>query len=95
MGETQPEIRPARTEDAGRILALRRLCYRGEAELYDDHTLPPLTQILEGVKRHPNAQTVLVARVGEGVVGSVRARAVCGTCHVGRLAVHPRFRRRG
>ena len=42
-----------------------------------------------------HAQTVLVARVGEEIVGSVRARMADGTCQVGRLAVHPRLRRRG
>lgn len=46
-GETQPEICPMLTKDAGQILTLQRLCYRGEAELYDDYTIPPLTQTLE------------------------------------------------
>lgn len=95
MGESRPEIRPARPEDAGRILFLQRLCYLGEAELYDDFGIPPLTQTLEDLRQDIDTQTVLVSCVGEEIVGSVRARAENDICHVGRLAVHPRFRRRG
>ena len=90
-----PEIRPARGGDAERLLALQRLCYRGEAELYGDPSIPPLTQTLESLKHDLGTQTVLVACVEGDIVGSVRAEIMGGTCHVGRLIVHPRLQRRG
>jgi hypothetical protein len=32
------------------ILALQKLAYQSEAELYDDHSIPPLTQTIEGIE---------------------------------------------
>lgn len=34
------------SEDAAAILALQKLAYQSEARLYDDYSLPPLTQTL-------------------------------------------------
>jgi ribosomal protein S18 acetylase RimI-like enzyme len=88
-------VGPARVEEAERILELQRLSYRTEAALYDDWTLPPLTQTLRELLEQYDDHTILVARLEEEVVGSVRARLEGGTCYVGRLVVHPRLQRRG
>jgi hypothetical protein len=37
---------PAQLADAPGIVALQRLCYQGEAELYGDPSLPPLTETI-------------------------------------------------
>ncbi len=89
------EIGPARVEEAEQILKLQRLSYQTEAALYDDWTLPPLTQTLRELLEHYDDHTILVARLGDEVVGSVRAHLEDGTCQVGRLVVHPRLQRRG
>ncbi|MBD0353941.1 MAG: GNAT family N-acetyltransferase [Rubrobacteraceae bacterium] len=88
-------IAPARVDEAGQILKLQRLSYRTEAALYDDWTLPPLTQTLRELLERYDDHTILAARLGDEVVGSVRARLKDGTCYVGRLVVHPRLQRRG
>ena len=88
-------VGPARVDEAGQILKLQRLSYRTEAALYDDWTLPPLTQTLRELLEQYDDHTILAARLGDGVVGSVRARLKDGTCYVGRLVVHPRSQRRG
>jgi ribosomal protein S18 acetylase RimI-like enzyme len=88
-------IAPARVDEAGQILKLQRLSYRTEAALYDDWTLPPLTQTLRELLEQYDDHTILAARLGDEVVGSVRARLKNGTCYVGRLVVHPRLQRRG
>jgi ribosomal protein S18 acetylase RimI-like enzyme len=88
-------IAPARVDEAGQILKLQRLSYRTEAALYDDWTLPPLTQTLRELLEQYDDHTILAARLGDEVVGSVRARLKDGTCYVGRLVVHPRLQRRG
>ena len=92
---TDLAIGAARVEEAEQILKLQRLCYRPEAALYDDWTIPPLTQTLWELLEQYEDHTVLVARLEGEVVGSVRARLEAGTCHVGRLVVHPRLQRRG
>ena len=48
-------IEQASAEDAAEILALQKLAYRSEAELYDDYTIPPLTQTLE--EMHDDIET--------------------------------------
>ena len=88
-------IGSARVDEAGQILELQRLCYQTEAARYDDWTLPPLTQTLRELLDQYEDHTILVARLGEEVVGSVRARLEDGACHVGRLVVHPRLQGRG
>ncbi len=88
-------IEPATVDDAEQILELQRLCYRAEAERYDDRTLPPLTETLSDLLSAYATHAILVARLGAEIVGSVRGHLVGDTCHVGRLMVHPRLQRRG
>ena len=88
-------IEPARAGDAESILALQYLCYQDEAALYGDWSIPPLRQTLSEFVAEYDTHYILVARRGEEIAGSVRGRLVDGTCHIGRLIVHPRFRRRG
>ena len=89
------DIGAARVDEAEQILELQRLSYRTEAALYDDWALPPLTQTLLELLEQYDDHTILAARLGDEVVGSVRARLEDGTCHVGRLVVHPRLQRCG
>ena len=42
------EITTAIIEDAAAILVLQRLAYQSEAAIYDDFTIPPLTETLCG-----------------------------------------------
>lgn len=88
-------ILQATIEDAPEILALQRAAYQTEARLYDDFTIPPLTQSLEELQAEFASHTILKAVVEERLVGSVRGCSRDGLCHVGRLIVHPDFQRRG
>lgn len=90
-----PTICHAGLEDAGEILALQRLAYQSEARLYNDWSLPPLTQSLETLRVEFGESVVLKAILDGRIVGSVRARAVLGVCAIGRLIVHPDCQGRG
>ena len=79
----------ATTADAAPLLALQRRAYEAEARLYDDWTIPPLTQSLASLLAEIESMTVLKASVGGALVGSVRARCEGQTCLVGRLFVAP------
>jgi len=93
-------IIPAETTDAPEILALQRLAYQSEARLYDDWSIPPLTQTLSGLEAEFGRMTILKA-LGEAgapglrLLGSVRAELCGGVCNIGRLMVHPEARRQG
>src|SRR5208283_1317204 len=88
-------IERAHNDDLGEILALQKLAYQSEAELYDDHSIPPLTQTIEGIEGDFRSHLFLKATISEMIVGSVRAYMNHGTCYVGRLMVHPDFQNQG
>ncbi len=81
--------------DAAAILALQKLAYHSEALLYDDFSIPPLVQTLEGLRQEISQKTFLKATVDRQIVGSVRGYQSRETCWVGRLMVHPDFQGRG
>lgn len=81
--------------EAEQLLKLQYLCFQSQAAIYDDWSMPPLTQTLGELLAEYDAKTVLAARLGEEVVGSVRAGMEDGVCHVDRLVVHPRLRGHG
>jgi GNAT superfamily N-acetyltransferase len=93
-------IEDAQMEDAEALLALQRVAYRSEAALYDAWDIPPLVQNLASLREDLARQVVLVATLADPdgarrIVGSVRARLAGGTCHIGRLIVHPEHQGRG
>jgi len=88
-------IVPAMVADAQDLLHLQRLAYQSEAELYNDWSIPPLTQTLASLQDEFADAHFLKALVGDRLVGSVRAKLDAGCCAVGRLIVHPEFQRRG
>jgi ribosomal protein S18 acetylase RimI-like enzyme len=88
-------IQAATVEDAPEILALQKLAYQSEAQLYGDWTIPPLTQTLESLIQEFGTSVVLKALAGDRLAGSVRARARGDVCEIGRLVVHPELQGRG
>ncbi|AXI80664.1 GNAT family N-acetyltransferase [Peterkaempfera bronchialis] len=89
-------ISVADQSDAEQILKLQYLCYQDEAELYGDWAIEPLTQTLDSLRDELAEHCVLVARLGDEVVGSVRGWVDDdGVGHIGRLVVHPRMQRHG
>ena len=94
-GRARLDISPATTADAAPILALQRRAYAAEARLYEDWSIPPLTQSVASLLAEIESTTVLKACVGDALVGSVRARLAEQTCLVGRLFVEPQRQRQG
>jgi len=88
-------VERATVDDAEAILSLQKLAYQSEAEIYDDFTIPPLTQTLEEIKKDFESQIFLKAVTDGRFIGSVRAFVKEGTCYVGRLIVHPDFQNQG
>jgi ribosomal protein S18 acetylase RimI-like enzyme len=88
-------ILPAELVDAKAILDLQYLAYQSEAKLYNDWSLPALTQTLESLEQEFTDSSILKALVNEQIVGSVRAKVENGVCKIGRLIVHPAFQKQG
>lgn len=89
--EAEISIGPARVDEAEQILKLQYLCFQSQAALYDDWEMPPLVQTLRGMLREYDHKEILAARLGDEVVGSVRAKVECGVCRIDRLIVHPKL----
>jgi len=83
------QIIEATLNDAAEILALQKVAYQSEAELYRDWTIPPLTQTLCQIEGEFDTKTFLKALQSDRIVGSVRTSLDRGTCVIGRLIVHP------
>jgi ribosomal protein S18 acetylase RimI-like enzyme len=88
-------IEVATIKDAQSILALQRLAYASEAEIYSDYDIAPLTQTLDALHTDFEKQVFLKVSVSGKIVGSVRGYIDDGTCHIGRLIVHPDFQNQG
>ncbi|MBN1797341.1 MAG: GNAT family N-acetyltransferase [Spirochaetales bacterium] len=89
------EIVKAGKEDLKEILELQKLCYRQEATIYNDYTIPPLLQTYADMVEECGRKLVLKAVENKRIAGSVRANATIGTCYIGRLIVHPDFQNKG
>jgi len=89
------EIISATIDDAPAILELQKLAYQTEAVLYNDWSIPPLTQTLAELRAEFAEMKILKACRGELMVGSVRAIQREGVCSIGRLMVHPQYQRQG
>lgn len=82
-------------EDATEILALQKVAYQSEANLYDDWSIPPLTQTLSEIKAEFESKIFVKAVYTDRIIGSVRAAHNSGTCLLGRLIVCPDYQRQG
>lgn len=89
------EIIAAELKDAKEILELQTLAYQSEARLYNDWSLPALTQTIESLHQEFKDSVILKAIVKNKIVGSVRARVENRICKIGRLIVNPEFQGKG
>lgn len=89
------EIFVAEIQDCNDIIRLQRLTYESEAQLYQDWTIPPLTQTAAALQREFAELTILKAVNAGEIIGSVRAQLIDDVCHISRLIVHPDFQGKG
>ena len=88
-------ITKAEYDDLREILELQYLAYQSEAELFGSRDIPPLKQTLDEVIDEFNNGIILKLVVDDKIIGSVRAFEKGGTVYIGKLMVHPDFRRKG
>lgn len=89
-------IKKAELGDLQEILDLQYLAYQSEAELFNDHDIPPLKQTLADVRTEYEKGIVLkVLDTDNAIIGSVRAYLTNGTVYIGKLIVHPQRQGQG
>ncbi|MBI5380762.1 MAG: NADH-quinone oxidoreductase subunit NuoB [Opitutae bacterium] len=85
----------AEKRDVPEILALQKIAYQSDTELYGDEGLPPLEQTLQEIQTEFDRMIFLKTVVNGKIVGSIRGYADGATAHINRCVVHPYFQRRG
>ncbi|RSS82752.1 GNAT family N-acetyltransferase [Streptomyces sp. WAC06614] len=89
-------ISSAVAEDAEQIFKLQYLAFQSEAALYGNYRIQPLTQSLDSLREELAQHIVLVARLGDEVVGAVRGSVdEDGAGAIAKLCVHPRLQGHG
>jgi ribosomal protein S18 acetylase RimI-like enzyme len=84
-------IKRASVSDAEEILALQKLAFQNETNVYPLSTIPPLTQTLEEIKAKFKVKTFFKAISDGKIVGSIRAYREGNICYPEKLIVHPSF----
>lgn len=88
-------IQKAEYIDLSEILKLQYLAYQSEADLFESRDIPPLKQTLDEVISEYHEGIILKVKIGSSIIGSVRAALKNDTVYIGKLMVHPNFRRMG
>jgi tRNA (guanine37-N1)-methyltransferase len=86
---------PATAADAGEIHTLQLAAFLSEGRLYDDYTIPPLTDDPAATVARLERGTVLKAVAGARIVGSVQLTVDGSVGHIERLMVAPDWQGRG
>jgi len=88
-------ISRAKKNDADRILKLQKVAFLAEAKLNDDMFIAPMTETIDGLTKAISTHRLLIAKIDNQIVGSVRIRFDDRTAHIGRLFVDPDHQGRG
>jgi len=88
-------VTEAHPDDAAEIMAVQRRAFAPQGELYDDPTLPPLTESEETIRERFDTYTILKAVKNGTIVGAVRGKMKGTKCRIGRLVVEPKLQDRG
>ena len=77
-------------------MQLQYLSYQSEANLFENRNIPPLNQTLDELINEYNTGVILkMPGSDENIIGLVRVKEDNGTVCIGKLMVHPRYRRCG
>ena len=88
-------IEKATKNDLQEILDLQYLAYQSEAELLNDFSIPPLKQTLDEVIEEYEKGIILKVNFENMIIASVRGYVENETLYIGKLIVHPDYRRKG
>lgn len=89
------EVKIASKEDAADILEIQKQAYHGQAEIYNNYDLPPLTQGLESLENEFDDKTILKVLSCGRIIGVVRYAVNNGHVAIDRMAVKPEFQNQG
>ena len=95
MTENSVQVAIASIDDAEKILEIQKAAFLGQARIYNNYQLPPLTQNLESIKNEFNEKTFLKIQIGNQIIASVRFKDADGYVTIDRLVVKPEYQNQG
>lgn len=88
-------IIPAVPADAKVIHDIQMRAFAEEGRLGENLLIPPLTEDIAAIELHIRTQTVLTARDGDRIIGSVRGIVEGSVCTVRGVSVEPSYQGQG
>lgn len=85
----------ATLKDAKEILELQKEAYQSEAEIYNDFSIPPLTQTLEEIIDDFKSFSFFVVKENDKIIGSIKINVDEDIVHIGRLIVSKSMQGKG
>ncbi len=95
MSEMKIEIEAATENDLERILHLQKKAFHGQALIYNDFSLPPLTQTVEDLEEEFRQKAIYKVEQDGKIIASIRCFIKEDTLYIEKLVVEPDFQDRG
>ncbi|MDD5132507.1 MAG: GNAT family N-acetyltransferase [bacterium] len=88
-------VEKANQSDLPEILALQKIAYQSEQEIYANSSLEPLNQTMKELEQEFRSMTFLKVMVNGKIIGTIRGYKQGETAYLSREAVHPYFQGKG
>lgn len=95
MTENNIQVEIASRDDAPKILAIQKEAFWGQAKIYNNFELPPLTQSLESIEQEFAEKTFLKVLSHGEIIGAVRFCVRTGLVEIDRIVVKPDHQNKG
>lgn len=89
------QVAIASVDDAGEILQLQKESFAGQAKIYNNYHLPPLTQSLDSIKNEFTSKTFLKVLWNGQIIASVRFEKKDDFVTIDRIVVKPVHQNKG
>jgi len=95
MKQDNIQIEVASIDDANKILEIQKAAFLGQAQIYNNYQLPPITQNLDSIQNEFNGKTFFKVMVNGQIIASVRFEEIDNFVTVDRIVVKPEYQNQG
>lgn len=89
------KIEAATEQDLDQILQLQKRAFHGQALIYNDFSLPPLTQTIDDLKKEFRQKAIYKVEQNGRIIASIRCYIKDNILYIEKLIVDPDFQNRG
>lgn len=89
------KIEAATEQDLEQILQLQKRAFHGQALIYNDFSLPPLTQTIDDLKKEFREKSIYKLKQDGKIIASIRCNIKDNILYIEKLIVDPDFQNRG